>query len=46
MPWIETVSHLLEVYNSPDRAIHAFRTSRDTGNTDAFVTAYRACRGV
>jgi DNA-binding CsgD family transcriptional regulator/tetratricopeptide (TPR) repeat protein len=46
VPWIETVSNLLKGDSSPDRAIHAFRTSRDTGNTDAFVTAYRACRGV
>ena len=45
VPWIETVTQLSDD-DTPDRAIHAFSTSRDTGNIDAFVTAYRACRTV
>jgi ATP/maltotriose-dependent transcriptional regulator MalT len=45
VPWIEVVSRLLAEGESLDNARSAFRISRDTGNVDAFVTSYRACRG-
>jgi LuxR family maltose regulon positive regulatory protein len=45
VPWIGSVSNLVSGSDSNNDALDAFRTSRETGNLDAFVASYRACRG-
>jgi ATP/maltotriose-dependent transcriptional regulator MalT len=44
VPWISTVSDFQRGVGSTDKAVESFRESSKSGNVDAFVTSYRACR--
>jgi ATP/maltotriose-dependent transcriptional regulator MalT len=46
VPWISVVSQSIAGNCTPQSAPEAFRLSLQTGNVDAFVTSYRACKGV
>jgi ATP/maltotriose-dependent transcriptional regulator MalT len=45
VPWVAAVS-ASQSRAGTEQALEAFRRSRGTGNVDAFVSAYRACRDV
>jgi tetratricopeptide (TPR) repeat protein len=45
-PWTGTVSEFQRGTGSPESALRSFHISHQTGNIDAFVTSYRACRPV
>ncbi len=46
VPWIDVVSQFVAGRGSPQAALEAFRIGVQTGNVDAFVASYRACKGV
>ena len=46
VPWTSTVSDFQRGAGTTERALESFRESCKSGNVDAFVTSYRACRAL